>query len=107
MTLYIHVQEYRLAGIFNLETGAVNTMAPIRCASEMATDKKDEFMFIDFGAEGRAVPKLSMWLPFLHGIKPYPSALSNADGSKLVCCTHVDTADKLENFFRAKIIEMG
>ena len=104
MTL-VYVQNHRLVGIFNPETGAVNIMAPIRCASEMVTDKKNEFMLIDFGGEGRAVPKLSMWLPFLHGIKPYPSALSDADGNKLVCCSHIDTADQLENFFRVTIVE--
>ena len=82
-------------------------MAPIRCASEMVADKENEFMFIDFGAEGRAVPKLSMWLPFLYGIKPYPSALSDADGNKVVCCTHIDKPDQLETFFRVKIVEMG
>lgn len=74
----------------------------------MVTDKENEFMFIDFGAEGRAVPKLSMWLPFICGIKPYPSALSDADGNKLVCCTHIDKADQLEAFFRIKIVnDMG
>ena len=81
-------------------------MGPIRCAAEMVGDK-DELILIDIGAEGRAVPKLSMWLPFIHGIKPYPSALSDGDGSKLVCCTHINGADELETFFRAKVIEMG
>ena len=105
--IIICIQRHRLVGIFSLETGAVNIMAPIRCASEMAADESSEFMLIDYGAEGRAVPKLTMWLPFLHGIKPYPSALSDADGNNLVCCSHVDTAEQLETFLRAVVVEMG
>lgn len=71
------------------------------------TCDKDEVVLIDFGCEGRALPKLSMWLPFLHGIKPYPSVISDTYGNNLSCCTHIDGTDQLENFFRMKAVEMG
>ena len=83
-------------------------MGPIRCAAEMVGDEDDsEVILIDVASEERAVPKLSMWLPFLNGIRPYPSALSDGDGSKLVCCTNISNADELETFFRTKVVEMG
>ena len=80
-------------------------MVPIRGAAEMVTDDK-ELHVIDVCGEGRSIPTLTMWLPFLNGIKPYPSTLSNTHGDKLVCCTHVDNAKGLEYFFRTECEQM-
>ena len=100
------MQEHKIVGFFLAETGAANSMVPIRCSAEMATGK-DELILIDYGSEGRSVPKLSMWLPFLYGIKPYPCAISNDDGVRLACCTHIDSPSQLEEYFRRKTVEMG
>ena len=95
------MQDHKIVGLFTPELGGVNTMVPF----EVVT--KGELILIDADGQGRAFPKLGMLLPFIDGIKPYPSTITDSEGKKMFCCTHIESADKLEEFFRQKSVDMG
>ena len=54
---------------------------------------------------GRAFPELQMFGPFIYGLKPYPAAVADNKGNAVVC-THVDSAERLEDFFRGVCVKM-
>ena len=47
-----------------------------------------------------------MYLPLIYGCRAYPSVIADNKGVA-VCCSHVDNAKSLEDFFRRECIAMG
>ena len=60
---------------------------------------------LDVDGMGRAFPELQMFCPFIYGLQPYPAAVADDKGNAVVC-THVDSAERLEDFFRAVCVKM-
>ena len=46
-----------------------------------------------------------MNLPFIYGVKPYPSAIASNTG-EVFLCTYIESAEKLEKLFKEKSTEM-
>ena len=61
---------------------------------------------LDADGMGRAFPELQMNVPFIYGCKPYPSCVAD-EKNKVICCSHVDDAKTLEDFFREECNKMG
>ena len=49
---------------------------------------------------------VQMFLPFINGVKAYPSCVADEKGNVLAV-THVETAKDLEEFFRTECVRLG
>jgi len=97
------MQHHRIMNLITVEVGGINTFAPLPIiTSQMAT----ELGLHDGAGVGRSVPRLQMFLPFIYGVKPYPSAISDNSGN-ITCCTYVESPAQLEDFFREEAAKMG
>jgi len=61
---------------------------------------------LDVDGMGRAFPELQMYVPFIYGAGHCPSVLADSKG-EVLACSHVDTAEELEKFFRVETVRMG
>ena len=88
--------------LITVEVGGINTFAPL----PVVTGQKTGLGLLDGSGVDRSVPKLQMFLPFIYGVKPYPSAISDNSGN-MTCCTYVESPATLEEFFREEAVKLG
>ena len=67
---------------------------------------KTRLPVLDMDGMGRAFPELQMYIPFIYGSSPCPSALADNKGEAVVC-TSVASSQELEKFFRVEAVRMG
>ena len=84
------------------EVGGLNTFVPL---SVVTGQEETELRFLDGSGVGRSTTRLQMFLPFIYGVKPYPSAISDNSGN-ITCCTYIESPAKLEDFFREECVKL-
>ena len=89
--------------LITVEVGGINTFTNL---PTVTGEVETELGLLDGAGVGRSVPRLQMFLPFIYGVKPYPSAISDNSGN-ITCCTYVESPAQLEEFFREEAAKMG
>ena len=93
-------QNRRITGLICAEVGGCNSFEPILLGARTGLP------VLDADGMGRAFPELQMYLPLIYGCRAYPSVITDNKGAA-VCCSHVDSAKSLEDFFRKECVAMG
>ncbi|KAL8612771.1 hypothetical protein ACOMHN_033441 [Nucella lapillus] len=87
-------------GLLCAEVGGLNCIEPLLVSAVLGLP------VVDADCMGRAFPMLQMFLPFIHGEKPYPAALADDKGRR-AAILRADTPRDVEDHFRGVVIQMG
>ncbi|CAN5619256.1 DUF917 domain-containing protein [soil metagenome] len=90
----------RAAAVMTDEIGGANAL------EAMVVGSLKGIPVIDADSMGRAFPEVQMSTFFIYGLKPYPTAMCDEKGNK-VLFPHADSAQWLERAARAVTIQMG
>nr|KAG5688621.1 hypothetical protein BaRGS_033437 [Batillaria attramentaria] len=96
----VDVGTKRVVGVLCGEAGGMNSLEPLMVSGKMGLPT------LDADGMGRAFPELQMFLPFIHGMEPFPSALADDKGRRAVIL-HSQNARQVEDHFRQVAMEMG
>nr|KAG5703046.1 hypothetical protein BaRGS_016207 [Batillaria attramentaria] len=96
----VTVNTRRVVGVLCVEAGGMNSLEPLMVSAQMGLPT------LDADGMGRAFPMLQMFLPFIHGIDPYPTAMADDKGRRAVIL-HSQNARQVEDHFRRVSMEMG
>lgn len=90
----------RVVGVLCAEVGGMNSLEPLIVSAQIGLPA------LDADGMGRAFPMLQMFLPFINGTPPYPSALADDKGRRAVIL-HSQNARQVEDHFRHVSMTMG
>ncbi|XP_070176718.1 uncharacterized protein [Littorina saxatilis] len=90
----------RVIGVLCAEVGGMNSLEPLMVSAILGLP------CLDADGMGRAFPMLQMFLPFINGASPYPTALADDKGRRAVILRS-ENARQVEDHFRNVSMEMG
>ena len=97
---FVKLQNRQITALYCCEAGGLNSIEPLIAGA------KAGLPVIDADGMGRAFPELQMFVPFIHGVRAFPSAICDNKG-EVIALTNVATPKQLEHFFRLETIRMG